>query len=82
MSDIGTHTIIDPRAVPEHVYAAAMRIVAGSLDQFEMCMCAGLIWQWLWNYRDPMAGNRSAIPMSRYVLSQAAQYGVAYECKE
>jgi hypothetical protein len=83
MSDIGTHPIIDPRAVPEHVYAAAMRLVAATPDLAQTCLCTGVIWQWLWDQEDvQMVGMGVPVLMARDVLAQAAQYGVAYECKE
>jgi hypothetical protein len=79
MSDIGTHSIIAPRAVPEHVYAAAMRwFVDDDLKGDQILTLASIIKKYTWfRYSNDPPGE-----LAYQILSQAAQYGVAYECKE
>jgi hypothetical protein len=79
MSDIGTHPIIDPRAVPEHVYAAAMRWFADDdLKGYQILTLAMIIRKYKWfSYSNDPPGE-----LAYQILSQAAQYGVARECKE
>jgi hypothetical protein len=79
MDDIRTHPIIDLRAVPEHFYAAAIRWFADDdLKGDQILTLASIIRKYTWaRYSNEPPGE-----LAYQILSQAAQYGVARECKE
>jgi hypothetical protein len=87
MGDIGTHPIIDPRAVPEHVYAAAMRWFAQSkISMADLIYAEDIFSRWKrgwvkWGAVIPYS-KVTMNTIAESVLSQAAEYGVARECKE